>query len=163
MIAGFYEDVSAVAKGWKENLVEFDTAFNRSRYTWGWGSPDVLNMFQKSNAFLKTYDSSIEDFVTQNASVLDIWVLHHFKKFFYHSQVNKTETQMLNEDGVVFFLHLLGLDTHGHSKKPHSMLDIFNLQRCLNHIHKHNLIYFNFNEVNIIRTFWLWTILFKKL
>ena len=78
MIAGFYEDLSAVAKGWKENLVEFDTVFNRSRFTWGWGSPDVLNMFQNDNTFIKTYDSSIEDFVTQNASVLDTWVLHHF-------------------------------------------------------------------------------------
>lgn len=31
----------------------------------------------------------------------------------YHSEVNFTETKMLNQDNVVFFLHLLGVDTNG--------------------------------------------------
>lgn len=81
MIAGFYEDISAIAKGWKENPVEFDSVFNKSKYTWAFGSPDILNLFKKSsnNVFLQMYESSIEDFASQNATVLDSWVFHHFK------------------------------------------------------------------------------------
>ena len=47
LFAGFYEDPSAVFTGWKNNLVEFDSVFNRSDGGVALGSPDVVNMFSQ--------------------------------------------------------------------------------------------------------------------
>ncbi|QUC16716.1 uncharacterized protein UV8b_00957 [Ustilaginoidea virens] len=123
LIAGLYEDVSAVATGWKLNPVNFDSVFNRSRHTWSWGSPDILPMFQhgaipgRVDAFM--YEPGFEDF-SQDALRLDYWVFDHVKGFFKEALTNQTLNEALRQDKVVFFLHLLGLDTNGHSYRPYS-------------------------------------------
>ncbi|XP_015210381.2 GPI ethanolamine phosphate transferase 1 [Lepisosteus oculatus] len=124
LIAGFYEDVSAVAKGWKENPVEFDSVFNESRTTWSWGSPDILPMFAKGatgdHVHTFTYPAEKEDFAAKDASKLDTWVFDEVKAFFESAKENKTLLSRLREDKIVFFLHLLGLDTNGHAHRPMS-------------------------------------------
>ncbi|XP_075069043.1 GPI ethanolamine phosphate transferase 1 [Mixophyes fleayi] len=124
LIAGFYEDVSAVAKGWKENPVEFDSVFNESVYTWSWGSPDILPMFAKGasgdHVFTQCYSAASEDFASEDASRLDAWVFDHVKTFFRSANSNQKLFKKLNEEKVVFFLHLLGLDTNGHAHRPGS-------------------------------------------
>ncbi|XP_074998629.1 GPI ethanolamine phosphate transferase 1 isoform X6 [Calonectris borealis] len=124
LIAGFYEDVSAVAKGWKENPVEFDSVFNESKYTWSWGSPDILPMFAKGatgdHVYTFCYMAESEDFGAQDAAKLDMWVFDHVKSFFNSSRSNQTLFSALNEEKVVLFLHLLGIDTNGHAHRPNS-------------------------------------------
>ncbi|XP_067147064.1 GPI ethanolamine phosphate transferase 1 isoform X3 [Apteryx mantelli] len=124
LIAGFYEDVSAVAKGWKENPVEFDSIFNESKYTWSWGSPDILPMFAKGasgdHVYTFCYTAESEDFGAQDAAKLDTWVFDHVKSFFNSSRSNQTLYSALNEEKVVLFLHLLGIDTNGHAHRPNS-------------------------------------------
>uniref|UniRef100_A0A3B4ZRP8 GPI ethanolamine phosphate transferase 1 n=1 Tax=Stegastes partitus TaxID=144197 RepID=A0A3B4ZRP8_9TELE len=124
LIAGFYEDVSAVAKGWKENPVEFDSVFNESRHTWCWGSPDILPMFAKGasgdHVYTHTYPAQEEDFASTDASRLDTWVFTQVKSFFQSAKSNSTLKASLLKDKNVFFLHLLGIDTNGHAHRPMS-------------------------------------------
>ncbi|XP_051872745.1 GPI ethanolamine phosphate transferase 1 isoform X2 [Pristis pectinata] len=124
LIAGFYEDVSAVAKGWKENPVEFDSVFNESRHTWCWGSPDILPMFAKGasgdHVYTHMYPPEKEDFAAEDASRLDTWVFNEVKNFFQYAKSNETLSNKMKADQVVYFLHLLGLDTNGHAHRPKS-------------------------------------------
>uniref|UniRef100_A0A8C9ATN7 GPI ethanolamine phosphate transferase 1 n=1 Tax=Prolemur simus TaxID=1328070 RepID=A0A8C9ATN7_PROSS len=124
LIAGFYEDVSAVAKGWKENPVEFDSLFNESKYTWSWGSPDILPMFAKGasgdHVYTHSYDAKKEDFGAHDATKLDSWVFDNVKDFFHAARNNQSLFSKINEEKIVFFLHLLGLDTNGHAHRPSS-------------------------------------------
>ncbi|KAJ2004481.1 Glycosyl phosphatidyl inositol anchor synthesis [Coemansia thaxteri] len=124
-IAGFYEDVSAVTKGWKMNPVEFDSVFNESRHTWSFGSPDILPMFaegasDRSRVDTFMYSSEFEDF-SGNGERLDKWVFEEASRFFANaSQPESQLGAMMKEDQVVFFFHLLGIDTNGHGFKPYS-------------------------------------------
>ncbi|RYP26121.1 hypothetical protein DL767_008161 [Monosporascus sp. MG133] len=131
LIAGLYEDVSAVATGWKLNPVNFDSVFNRSRHTWSWGSPDILPMFEKGatpgriDAFC--YDAEFEDF-SQDAVHLDYWVFDHVKELFTAAEKNRTLSSALRQDKIVLFLHLLGIDTTGHSYRPYSKEYLHNIK-----------------------------------
>uniref|UniRef100_A0A674E811 GPI ethanolamine phosphate transferase 1 n=1 Tax=Salmo trutta TaxID=8032 RepID=A0A674E811_SALTR len=132
LIAGFYEDVSAVAKGWKENPVEFDSVFNESRHTWCWGSPDILPMFAKGasgdHVYTYTYPAEREDFASTDASRLDTWVFDEVKSFLQSARENSSLMSSLQKDQNVFFLHLLGIDTNGHAHRPMSQEYLENIR-----------------------------------
>ncbi|KAL9542159.1 hypothetical protein MBANPS3_008753 [Mucor bainieri] len=124
IIAGFYEDVSAVTTGWSMNPVNFDSVFNQSQHTWSFGSPDILPMFQHgasdpSRVETFMYPPEYEDF-SGEASRLDVWVFDHVKELFEQAAVDPALDAKLRQKKIVFFLHLLGLDTNGHGFRPMS-------------------------------------------
>lgn len=131
LIAGLYEDVSAVTTGWKLNPVNFDSVFNRSRHTWSWGSPDILPMFSTGavpgRVTDDTYGAEFEDF-SKDATELDYYVFDHVKQLFKDAESDARLNTKLREDKVVFFLHLLGLDTTGHSYRPYSNEYLHNIK-----------------------------------
>ncbi|PLN76951.1 PigN-domain-containing protein [Aspergillus taichungensis] len=131
LIAGLYEDVSSVTTGWKLNPVNFDSVFNRSRHTWSWGSPDILPMFKEGaepgRIDADTYGEEAEDF-TSDATQLDIWVFDKVKELFAAAKKDPALDATLRQDKLVFFLHLLGLDTTGHGYRPYSKEYLHNIK-----------------------------------
>ncbi|KAJ3009427.1 UNVERIFIED_CONTAM: Glycosyl phosphatidyl inositol anchor synthesis [Siphonaria sp. JEL0065] len=132
LIAGFYEDVSAVTHGmlrvngvgaswvpeteghklgWQTNPVEFDSLFNQSRKTWSFGSPDILPMFSEgasdpNRVEMFMYPPEFEDFAEEDASKLDTWVFDKVDEFFEEAKKNDTTLAVLRSDKIVFFCQL---------------------------------------------------------
>ncbi|KAJ2453480.1 Glycosyl phosphatidyl inositol anchor synthesis [Coemansia sp. RSA 2336] len=131
-IAGFYEDVSAVTKGWKMNPVEFDSVFNESRHTWSFGSPDILPMFahgasDSSRVDTFMYGAEFEDF-SGNGDRLDTWVFDQAQRFLDNAASRPQLREMMHQDQIVYFFHLLGIDTNGHGFKPYSQEYLNNIR-----------------------------------
>lgn len=55
-----------------------------------------------------------------DATALDIWVLDRLRSLLHNATEDASLDSQLRQDKTVFFLHLLGLDTTGHSYRPHS-------------------------------------------
>ncbi|KAI1314430.1 Glycosyl phosphatidyl inositol anchor synthesis [Mortierella claussenii] len=133
IIAGFYEDVSAVTKGWQMNPVNFDSVFNQSEHTWSFGSPDILPMFAHGASDPDRIDTIMypaehEDFGAGDGSVLDTWVFEKFTLLLEQAKTDQELYKKLHSDKIVFFLHLLGLDTNGHSHLPTSEFYLNNIK-----------------------------------
>ena len=73
------------------------------------------------------YESELEDF-SSDGSHLDTWVFDKVHDMFDRARTNSTLYAQLNQDKVVFFLHLLGLDTNGHAHKPFSSVYLDNIK-----------------------------------
>ncbi|XP_048219310.1 GPI ethanolamine phosphate transferase 1 isoform X2 [Perognathus longimembris pacificus] len=72
------------------------------------------------HVYTYSYDAEREDFGSQDATKLDSWVFDNVKDFFHAARKNQTLFSKVNEEKIVFFLHLLGIDTNGHAHRPSS-------------------------------------------
>lgn len=125
ILAGIYEDPSAILKGWKANPVYFDSVISESVNAWCWGSPDIVNLFNRNDSptvHLYTYNSEMEDFGKNNTGLLDTWVYDKVEHFLTEKvkTCDDKDCKKYYSEGNIFFLHLLGIDTAGHGYKPHS-------------------------------------------
>jgi GPI ethanolamine phosphate transferase 1 len=67
LLAGFYEDVSAVTKGWKVNPVDFDSVINRSSNAFLFGGLGIVSVFHNvtsasDRVFFTVFSPEQEDF-----------------------------------------------------------------------------------------------------
>ncbi|XP_026841527.1 GPI ethanolamine phosphate transferase 1 [Drosophila persimilis] len=128
LLAGLYEDPSAVLKGWKENPIDFDTVLNRSGHSYSWGAPDILNIFQKlagvndPRMYFDAYSHDMDFSGKHKTYKLDEWVFRQVRFL-----LNRKKDELRKYQPVVFFMHLLGLDTAGHVHKPGTPLFLENL------------------------------------
>jgi phosphatidylinositol glycan class N len=135
--------------------------FNQSSHTFSFGSPDILPMFVQGATPGKvegwSYHGDHEDFTkgtssptagalvcvlnscVLDATALDIWVLDQLKLLLRNATTNETLDAQLRAPQTVFFLHLLGLDTTGHSYRPHSKV-LYVLTACRTYHASHTKI-----------------------
>lgn len=114
------EDLSAVTTGWQSNPVTVDSVINQSTHAFSFGSPDITHLFPGPHVDIWSYSHEMEDFST-DATHLDIYVLDRLNELFQNASTSTSLRQTLAKDGNVFFLHLLSLDSTGHSYRPHGM------------------------------------------
>lgn len=73
------------------------------------------------------YGAEAEDF-SKDATELDTWVFERVEQLFESAASDPELDARLRQDKNVFFLHLLGLDTTGHSYRPYSREYLHNIK-----------------------------------
>lgn len=128
--------------------------FNRSRHTFAFGSPDIIPIFcgALQHSTWNSYPHEYEDFATglliyfffslpilgqlfvisiyvyADASFLDEWSLDQFEGLLNRSNEDVKLKQLLQQDNLVVFLHLLGCDSNGHAHRPYSTIYLNNVR-----------------------------------
>lgn len=76
----------------------------------------------KSKIIMQAYSSDFEELFGKKESAVQqsIWAFEKFTDFLKEARLNKTLAEKLGQEKIIFFIHLLGIDTAGHSHKPHS-------------------------------------------
>ncbi|KAM8706126.1 hypothetical protein ACLKA7_010415 [Drosophila subpalustris] len=118
IFGGFNEDPAAALTNFQKNPSHYDTVFNRTSGSWGWGGRSVITIFKD----LITEGSPIHfEMNTLNEGMgtygADNWVFNKVRNFL----ASNDNVQMVKEKLPSMFLVYLGdLDLAGHSAKPNT-------------------------------------------
>ncbi|KAH8269607.1 hypothetical protein KR018_010506 [Drosophila ironensis] len=130
LLAGLYEDPSAVLRGWKHNPVDFDTIFHRIKHVHAWGAGDIINIFDslpyRWHKNFHPYYDALDFSAGYETYDLDDLVFKKVKAFL---EISGQTEEVQNAKPMIFFLHLLGLDTAGHVHKPGTPAYLKNLKQ----------------------------------
>ncbi|EDW80922.1 uncharacterized protein Dwil_GK19203 [Drosophila willistoni] len=113
---GFPEDPSAIFTNFDANPTSFDTVFNRSRSTYGWGSIGVLEFFDNmpNGGVNLKFENYTDRQITLNCAA-DEWVSGRVKDFLAQ---DKNVNEVLNTTTSVFYIYLADMDMAGHIYNP---------------------------------------------
>ncbi|KAJ6775722.1 PHOSPHATIDYLINOSITOL GLYCAN CLASS N [Salix koriyanagi] len=97
-------------------------------------APDIVPIFCGAlpHSTWKTYPHEFEDFAT-DASFLDEWSFDQFQSLLNRSAQDPELKELLLQDNLVIFLHLLGCDSNGHAHRPYSSIYLNNV-KVVDHI-----------------------------
>jgi len=88
---------------------------------WGHGvMPRRMKISPKVKLYEQKPPTEIHFASSIDATSLDIWVLDQLRTLLHNASTDAILDSQLRNDKVIIFLHLLGLDTTGHSYRPHS-------------------------------------------
>lgn len=93
--------------------------------------------------------------VHADASFLDEWSFDQFQSLLNRSNEDPKLKQLLLQDNLVIFLHLLGCDSNGHAHRPYSSIYLNNVKvvdRIAERVYNVLESYFNDNQTAYIFT-----------
>jgi hypothetical protein len=113
MLSGFPEELSNTFNRWKKNGRPFDHLLARASKSFAFGGPDVVEFFKAENARIESfpYDKYHSEW---NPTALDLWSLEKYRELLKETEKDSNLKGAVDDDGVVFFIHLAGVDTNGH-------------------------------------------------
>ncbi|XP_016949815.1 GPI ethanolamine phosphate transferase 1 isoform X2 [Drosophila biarmipes] len=105
LFSGYNEDAARVARGWMRKPDPIDSIFDRSKLSFAWTTAKLLLRFPRIHRpmpmRLQTYDAD----VTKSCSELEDAVCRSVKSFLFGES-----RQFRNATGVVFFIHMTGVE-----------------------------------------------------
>uniref|UniRef100_A0A6P4F4L9 GPI ethanolamine phosphate transferase 1 n=1 Tax=Drosophila rhopaloa TaxID=1041015 RepID=A0A6P4F4L9_DRORH len=105
LFSGFNEDAAIVARGWLRNPDPPDSIFNRCNHSFAWTSSEVITRFPKIKRPVAMNFENFASDVTKSCSEMEESVCRSVDRF-----LRGASRQLLNSTGVIFFVHMTGVE-----------------------------------------------------